>query len=177
MIKIELKLVIVLAALLLSLISDLRTYKINNVITYGFMAAGLTINLLAEGPKGMMFSMQGIIIPVACLLLLYMMRMLGAGDIKLFSAIGAVMGAGFALYAMAYSFICGGIIASFLILVRRNGVKRFKYLITYLRCCFISMKPLQYTEFERNQDKGSFHFSIAAATGTVAAVLLCTPVP
>lgn len=176
MIKIGFKLSIMSTVLLLAVVSDLRTYKIKNSITYSFMAAGLTANILMEGLKGMVFSLQGILIPVACLIVLYMMRFIGAGDIKLFSAVGAVMGADFALYAVAYSFICGGAIASLLIMTRKNGAVRLRYLLSYMKCCLISMKPFQYTDFEDKQDGSKFHFSIAVATGTIAAVLLNTPV-
>lgn len=139
------------------------------------MAMGLAINIIHEGLKGMFFSAQGIILPVLCLITLYMMRMIGAGDIKLFSAIGAVMGAGFTLHVVLYSFICGGVIASLFILIKRNGLKRFKHLATYIKSCFISMRPLQYADFADKQDGSKFHFSIAASLGTAAAFLLNSP--
>jgi prepilin peptidase CpaA len=158
--------------MLFALISDFRTYKIKNSITYSFMLVGLAANLAMEGSKGMMLSLQGIILPVAGLLVLYMTRIIGAGDIKLLGAVGAIMGAGFALYAMVYSFICGGVIASLLILIRRNGVERFKYLFSYLKGCLILLKPLQYTDFTDKQGGEKFHFSIAVALGTAAAFII-----
>lgn len=172
MIAIEFKLVIISALLMLSLVSDLRTYRIKNYITYSFMLAGLTANLAMEGPKGMIFSLQGIMLPVVGLILLYMMRVIGAGDIKLLSAVGAVMGAGFILSAMLYSFICGGIIASLIILIRRNGIERFKYLFSYMKSCLVSMELLPYADSQDKQDRGKFHFSIAVASGTAAAVII-----
>ena len=172
MIAIELKLVIISALLLLALVSDLISYRIKNSITYSFMLVGLIANFAMEGSKGMIFSLQGIMLPVAGLIVLYMMRIIGAGDIKLLSAVGAVMGAGFALYAMVYSFICGGVIASLLILIRRNGIERFKFLLSYMQSCLISMELLQYTDFNDKQNSGKFHFSIAVASGTAAAVII-----
>lgn len=172
MIPIEFKLIVVTALLMLALVSDLRTYKIKNLITYSCMLLGLTTNLAREGFQGLVFSLQGIIIPAACLIILYMIRAIGAGDIKLLCAVGAVMGSGFALYATAYSFICGGFIASGIILIRRNGIARFKYLFTYIKSCLLSMEPLQYTNFKDKQDAGKFHFSIAVALGTAAAIII-----
>lgn len=158
--------------LLLAMISDLATYKIKNTITYSFMIAGLLSNFAMEDLKGVVFSLQGITLPVVCLIALYMMGIMGAGDVKLFSAVGAVMGAGFTLYVMFYSFICGGIIAAFLILVRRNGIERLKYLILYIKCCIISMKLIPYTDFKDKRDGSKFHFSIAIASGTAVAALI-----
>ncbi len=172
LIAIEFKLVIISALLLLALASDLINYKIKNSITYSFMLAGLTANFAIEGSKGMIFSLQGIMLPAAALIVLYIMRLVGAGDIKLLSAVGAVMGAGFVVDAMLYSFICGGIIALLLILIRRNGIERFKYLFSYIKSCIISMELLQYTDFKDMQSTGKFHFSIAIASGTVAAFII-----
>jgi len=154
-------------------VSDLRTYKIKNSITYSFMLVGLAANFVGEGFKGLTFSLQGIILPAAGLLILYIMRAVGAGDIKLLSAIGAVMGSRFALYATAYSFICGGFIAVGIILARSNGIVRFKYFFTYIKSCLLSMELLQYADFKDKQDAGKFHFSIAVALGTVATYMVC----
>lgn len=173
---IELKIAIVSAALLLALISDIRTYKIKNSITYSFMAMGLTINIISGGINGMLLSLHGMILPVLCLIILYMAKMIGAGDIKLFSALGSVMGAAFTLYAVVCSFICGGVIASLLILIRRNGKDRFRHLYVYIKSCLISMKPLQYADFSDKKDGSKFHFSIAAAFGTAVALFLNTSI-
>lgn len=163
--------VIISVLLLLALISDLKTYKIKNSITYGFMLVGLTLNLAKAGSQGLFFSLQGIMLPAVCLMVLYAMRAVGAGDIKLLSAIGAVMGAGFALHAAACSFIFGGIIAFGIVLFRHNGMGRLKYLLTYIKSCVLSMELLQYTDFEDKQDAGKFHFSIAIASGTTTALI------
>lgn len=171
MIVIIFKLIIISVLLLLALASDLSTYKIKNSITYSFMFAGLTVNLAMGGFDGLIFSLKGIIMPAVCLAILYAVRIIGAGDIKLLSAVGAVMGAAFVSYATICSFICGGFIASGLILARQNGVKRFKYLLLYMKSCFLTMELLKYTGFEDIQGAGEFHFSIAIASGTLAVIV------
>jgi prepilin peptidase CpaA len=158
--------------MLLAIVSDLKTYKIKNTITYSFMLAGLLSNFVMEGFKGLVFSLQGIMLPVVCLIVLYMMGIIGAGDVKLLSAVGALMGAGFTSNAIIFSFICGGIIAAFLIVIRRNGIERLKYLLLYIKCSIISMKLVTYADFEDKQNGSKFHFSIAVASGTAAAVLI-----
>lgn len=171
MIAIVFRLVIISALLLLALVSDLRTYRIKNTITYSFMLVGITANIVMEGFNGIAFSLQGIMLPAASLFILYMMRIIGAGDIKLLSAVGAVMGAGFALHATVYAFICGGFIAAVLILTRRNGVERLMYLHTYIKSCLLFGSLLQYTDFRDKQESGRFHFSIAVASGTAVVII------
>jgi prepilin peptidase CpaA len=172
LISIELKLIIISALFLFALVSDLRTYKIKNSITYSFMVVGLTANFAEEGFEGFVLSFQGIILPAACLMILYIMRIIGAGDIKLLSAVGAVMGSGFAIYATLYSFICGGFIATGIILIRRNEIVRFKYFLTYIKSCLLSMELLQYADFKAKQEGGRFHFTIAIASGTAAVIII-----
>ncbi|HNR04135.1 MAG TPA: A24 family peptidase [Bacillota bacterium] len=172
MIAIVFKLIIVSMLMLLALVSDFRTYSVKNYITYGFMLIGLAVNLAIEGIGGLVFSLQGIIIPAACLFVLYITRIVGAGDIKLLCAVGAVMGAAFALYAAIYSFIFGGFIASGLMLTRENASERFNHLFVYLKSCFLTMDILQYTDLKNRQDGGKFHFSIAIASGTAAAIIM-----
>lgn len=169
---IEFKLAAISALLILALVSDLRTYRIKNSITYSFMLVGLAVNLALNGLSGVLFSLQGIMLPVVGLILLYMMRIIGAGDIKLLSALGAVMGAGFILNAAIYSFVSGGVIAAMLIIMRRNGIERFKFLVLYLKSCLISMELLQYADFKDKQDNSKFHFSIAVVSGTMAEVII-----
>ncbi|HPX69460.1 MAG TPA: A24 family peptidase [Bacillota bacterium] len=171
-IAIVFKLIIVSMLMLLALVSDFRTYSVKNYITYGFMLIGLAVNLAIEGIGGLVFSLQGIIIPAACLFVLYITRIVGAGDIKLLCAVGAVMGAAFALYAAIYSFIFGGFIASGLMLTRENASERFNHLFVYLKSCFLTMDILQYTDLKNRQDGGKFHFSIAIASGTAAAIIM-----
>lgn len=172
MIAIVIKLIIILMLLLLALVSDLRIYSIKNYITYSFMLIGLALNFAMEGFRGLAFSLQGIIIPALCLFILYIMRIVGAGDVKLLCAIGAVMGGVFTLYAAICSFICGGFIASGLMLARKNASERFNHLFLYLTSCFLTMKILQYTDFGNSEDGGKFHFSIAIASGTIAAAII-----
>lgn len=165
------KTIIILTLLLLSLASDLKTYKIKNSITYSFILAGLTANAAAEGINGIMFSLQGILLPAVCLLLLYMMRIIGAGDVKLFSAVGSVMGAGFTLQAAAYAFICGGLAAAILIALRHNARERFGHFIIYIKSCLLTGSLLEYSDFRDGHEGGRFHFSVAVAAGTAAAYM------
>lgn len=166
------RVVAVAALLMLALASDLKTYKIKNYITYGFMLAGIAANSAVDGLDGLVLSLRGILLPAACLLVLYMMRVIGAGDIKLFSALGSVMGSGFALYSAVYAFIFGGFAAVMLIAVRRNARERFTHLLAYLRSCFLTGSLLEYCDFADESETGRFHFSIAVAAGTAAAFIL-----
>jgi len=170
--RIDYKLLTVGFLVALAVISDLRTYKIRNTITYGFMLSGFISNFMSDGMEGMLFSIQGVLLPAIFLLLMYIIRAIGAGDVKLLSAIGAVMGPGFVLDAMLCTFLCGGIIAALLILIRRNGIERLRQLMLYAGSCLLSRKLLEYSDINEKADGSKFHFSLAVASGTAAAMVI-----
>lgn len=160
------KIIAICLLLLLSVYCDIRSYKIKNVITLPFILAGLLTGLFIEGANGLSHSVLGILLPLAILLPLYILRMLGAGDIKLLCAIGAITGPGTILYVIAYSFISGGIIGLVVMLVRKNLGLRIQYLITYLKSCFLTVSMLPYGNPHSKNDGSKFRFSYAIACGT-----------
>jgi len=161
-------------AILLSLavISDVKSGKVRNKLNYSFIAAGIITNLAIGGRSGLIFSLWGIILPLMCLLVLFLLRMLGAGDIKLLCALGSIMGAEFAGSVMLYSFAAGGIAAAAAMMLRKNCSMRAKYFVDYAVSCFLTMSFLPYSDFGDKQGCGRFHFAGAIAFGAVLAVYL-----
>ncbi len=157
--------------IVISVVSDIVTYKIRNWIVYSFWAIGIVSNFYITGIKGLIISSIGVIVPIGILFILYSIRMIGAGDIKLFSAVGAIMGWKFAIWDIVYSFLVGGVIAIVILVIRKNGKQRIKYLIEYIKSVFLGMKLEGYTDFSDKADGGKFHFSYAIALGTVVGVV------
>lgn len=153
--------------LALSLLSDFRGGRIDNRIILFFIPAGVLTGLAASGPGALPASLLGILLPPMLLFWLYLPGMLGAGDIKLFCAVGAIAGAGFVLPCIAWSFLAGGVAALAVMLVRRNAVARFRYLGSYLKACFLTGSFLEYAKIKDNSDGSKFHFSAAIAAGAM----------
>jgi len=164
----EAEIVILLA---ISLVCDIRTKKIKNYITLSFAGIGLITNFICNGFKGATLSLLGWFGPVAILFILHVLKMLGAGDIKLFAAIGAIMGFKFAMYAIFFSFLAGGIIGIAYLALRKNFRERFKYFIDYLKSCLLAHRLTEYKDFVNKGDKDSFRFTFAAVPGTLAALI------
>ena len=153
--------------MLTSLISDIKFYKIRNKVTLTFMSAGLITGFFIQGCRGVLNSFFGIIIPFILLFVFYALRMLGAGDIKLFCALGAIFGWKYIIVIIAYSFIAGGIIAIALMAKRRNARARFRHFCEYFKMVFLLQSFRPYTEFEDKEDKGKFRFAYAVFVGTL----------
>ena len=161
------KYILLVLLLILAVAGDIRNYKINNVTVAAGVVVGLVLSFTSSGPSSLTSSILATVIPAVLLIALFAVRMLGAGDIKLFCAAGAIMGVSFILPAMAYSFLAGGIAALFIMLVRGNIQQRLHHIATYLRTSFLTGKLGPYTDFSDKSDGAKFHFSIAIAAGCI----------
>jgi prepilin peptidase CpaA len=135
---------------------------------------GLIINAYMYGFQGLKSSLFGIAVPVVLLFVLFYLKLIGAGDIKLFSAIGALMGYKFILYAMTYSFIFAGILSLFRLLQNKSMtcasnltlIKLVKstfydFYIDIIMCCITSPNY-----FLQNGTKHTIRLSPAITMGT-----------
>lgn len=110
--------------LVLAVILDLRTYRIPNALTRAGMVVGVIYQLYRAGPPGMFGAVKDFVGSILILFPLYMIRCLGAGDIKLLSVIAIVLGWKQGIIISIYSLFAGaamGIIkGSILFALRRK---------------------------------------------------------
>lgn len=97
---------------------DLRTGRIPNAITFPAMLAGLGLNTYYTGWRGLQASLLGLGLGVLLLFIPFALGGMGAGDVKMLAAIGALNGHLFTFRAFLYSAIAGGILAAGTALVR-----------------------------------------------------------
>lgn len=81
------------ALLTVAVLYDLRAGKIPNWLTFPAMLGGLAAHTFLNGWQGFLFSGAGALAGMGLLLLFYIGGGMGAGDVKLMGAIGAVLGA------------------------------------------------------------------------------------
>jgi prepilin peptidase CpaA len=96
--------------------TDLRSGRIPNALTIPAILLGLTGNSLAQGLAGCAGSLAGAVICGAVPGLVYKMsqgRGIGGGDIKLFAALGALLGPTQGLEVELSSFLLVGVFALF----------------------------------------------------------------
>jgi prepilin peptidase CpaA len=112
--------------LLTSSITDIRKRKILNSITFPAMVTGLLYNTVLTGWDGFLFSLYGILLGFGLLMIPYILGGMGAGDVKLLGAIGALKGASFVFGAFIYIALIGGIIAIIILLKNKGLFDAFK---------------------------------------------------
>jgi prepilin peptidase CpaA len=103
----------------LALLTDVRYRRIPNWLTGSALLIGLIANLVIGGLQGGLMSLAGVGLGLAVLLPFYVLRTMGAGDVKLLAAFGALLGPQMLIGIAVYGSIVGGIQA--LIILRRLG--------------------------------------------------------
>ncbi|ASK62852.1 prepilin peptidase [Virgibacillus phasianinus] len=99
---------------------DVRQSRIPNWLNVSGALVGLLYHLLVNQIDGLLNSVFGLLAGGLILLLLYFFKAIGAGDVKLFAAIGAICGVLFTLYAVMYSIIFAGIIGLIILLFTKT---------------------------------------------------------
>lgn len=97
---------------------DLRERRIPNWLTVGGAVAGLGFHAWRAGTEGLGFAGRGFALAFGVYLLLFLLRGMGAGDLKMMAAMGAIIGWSNWLLLFALSAVIGGLVALVTILLR-----------------------------------------------------------
>lgn len=137
---------------------DVRTGKIPNFLILAGAGAACLFQLAESGAEGFRQFLGGSILPLFLLAVLYYFRMLGAGDIKLFCAIGGLMGGRSLILCMAVSFLLGALVSLVLLIRRRNLKKRLLYFIAYIGRFYQTRQWVPYRD--KRDRSGEFCFTV-----------------
>src|SRR5215207_9333899 len=105
------------AATILVLLSVVIAYtdalyrRIPNKVVLAALIFGLTINIIFGGLQGLTYSLGGFALAFGVMFLFHIMGAMGAGDVKLFAAVGSIVGLKFVLPALFIITITGGVMA------------------------------------------------------------------
>jgi prepilin peptidase CpaA len=95
---------------------DVRYRRIPNVLVLSALLAGVSINTAFGGWQGMLSSLEGFALAFFPMLLMHIFGAMGAGDVKLFGAVGAVLGAGLVPLAFVLVVMLGALLAVYTML-------------------------------------------------------------
>lgn len=107
---VEAAFVLVVIASVIAAVFDVRTRRIPNALAIALFAAGLAVNAAA----GLAFAGIDVAVTAAVLVLgtvAFTLRLIGGGDIKLLAAACGALGFPACAVLLAFTFICGGVIA------------------------------------------------------------------
>jgi prepilin peptidase CpaA len=95
--------------LLIAAINDIRFRKIPNWLTYPTILIAVAYHTTAKGIDGFYFSVGGMSLGIAVLIVPFLAGGMGAGDTKLMGAVGGLLGPKGVVLAFLFSAILGGI--------------------------------------------------------------------
>jgi prepilin peptidase CpaA len=136
-----------LAALVLSMaacVTDLRSRRIPNVLTFGGAAAALAFHLIVGGPQAFLQALLGWTLGAAIFFPPFALGGLGGGDIKLLAALGAWLGPLAALWLAIYTSLAGAVMALAVALAHGylgQALRNMRLLLTHWR--IVGFGPLE----------------------------------
>jgi prepilin peptidase CpaA len=156
--------------LLIAFLSDIKAMRIPNVLTGTFFVLGFSFHLTAGGLNGGYHSLLGASAGFLPLLALYFLKGMGAGDVKLFGALGAWVGASAVLQVLIYAICYAGAIGIIVLFLHKPFGNRLRMWVLSLVVTVGWRKREVLGEIAR--DGLRFPFMLAVAPGAVTMWLL-----
>jgi prepilin peptidase CpaA len=117
--------VILVALVLTAAIWDLKSRRIPNWLSLTGILCGIALNSFLYGWSGLKESLEGMGTAFAVYFVLYLVRAMGAGDVKLMAAVGAFVGPGNWFMIFLITAVLGGVIALAVLAWRKRLRKTF----------------------------------------------------
>jgi prepilin peptidase CpaA len=89
-------------------VSDVSSHRIPNWLTYPALVGAFALRFASQGWSGLRSALVGMLIAGGLFLVLYVIRAMGAGDVKLMAAVGALAGSQYAVGIVLATAIAGG---------------------------------------------------------------------
>lgn len=158
--------------LFLAAVSDVRTGRISNRLILTGLCIGFFYRIWEEGAVGILIFFIHVTIPVIFLFLLFLMRVLGAGDIKLFSIISGICSFREWTGCLAAAFVIGAVWAVMKMTYFRNFGLRIMCLGIYIRAILTERNFYPYP-FGEKESGNTIHFSVAILMGYLVSLGVC----
>lgn len=158
---------------------DIRYRRIPNALSAAGAVAGLAVNLYLSGWRGLALSAAGLALGFGVYLILYLAHAMGAGDVKLMAALGAIAGPAGWLRITALTWFAGAIFALLLAVFRR------RLWTTLWNVAFIAREWLSHRapyltreDLDVQSEKAMrLPHGVSIAAGVMAAILLSLAAP
>jgi prepilin peptidase CpaA len=161
-----------LVCVITAAVTDYRVRRIPNWLTLPSMLSGLVLNGVFLGWSGLLLSLKGLGLGFLLLFLWYLLGGMGAGDVKLLSAVGAILGPRLVFFAFIWTAIVGGVIAVTVMICKRSVMQTFRNLWILIQTWVIAGSHREANITIRNQSLIKLPYGVAIAFGTGLAVWL-----
>ncbi|MBU1247369.1 MAG: prepilin peptidase [Proteobacteria bacterium] len=167
--------IIVGAALLVAVYTDIREQRIHNWLTFSVAIVGIAFHGLTEGVDGLSFAFSGLGLGLAVMILPYLLGFMGGGDVKLMAAIGACLGASDIFTAFLFTSFAGGAYALGVLLFRMDLFRQVMRNLWTALWLFSTTRKMEYAPVVDNlgetRTMPRLCYGVAIAVGTVTAMV------
>jgi len=163
--------VVLLLLVSIAAINDLATRRIPNRLLLAGLAGGLVLHLLSAAPGAALLSaLGGMGVGLAMFLPFYLARGMAAGDVKLMAVIGFFSGPGETFAIAVLTWCLGGVMAVFLILLRRGRLRLALANIGNMMTGAMTSGAGTW-RLDKQQSAGAMPYGVAMALGTIAVLV------
>jgi prepilin peptidase CpaA len=149
-----------------SALVDLYTRRVPNLLTFGVTVLGVTFAAVGITGLSIVSALGGFALGLALMLPGHLIGATGAGDVKLFAALGTLLGPSRTGSAFVYTALAGGVLA--VVVARRRRRLRATMERT---ATFVSSGGSNVAEIESTSQNNRFAYAPAIALGAFAAAL------
>lgn len=170
---IEISMVMVLLLVAVAMVFDVKSHRIPNWLVFLGALLGLAYQTYSTYGIGAMASIQGLAVGLAAFMPLYLLRAMGAGDVKLMAMVGTYLGPLSTLGAVLTVFIAGGVLAM-AAAVRNRALPRLYENLRYIMAD-VGMKIMVGGAAQVDAvpvSAGKLPYAIAIAAGTAIHIYL-----
>lgn len=162
--------------LLLAAWQDIRQYRIKNALVITGALLGVLLHTLLPTNLSFFDALLGWLMGLLVLLPLYLLRAMGAGDVKLMAMVGAFLGPEATLTTLLYVLVTGGVLSVCIALLRSKLGQLFlsvRILISEFMTNLMTAKSKRKVPLsaslsvgERLEDSAKMPYGVAIAAGT-----------
>jgi prepilin peptidase CpaA len=161
-------LVLPVIILAIAAVTDLRSHRIPNWLTYPAVVLGIGLHAASGGIGGCVFGLQGLFLGMGLLIVFYVLGGMGAGDVKLLGAVGSFLGPHGVFMAFLSTALVGGVL-SLAVILRRRGVRGTT---TYFQSTMYTAAAARTIALPEGAERESICYGVAIAIGSCLSMLV-----
>lgn len=158
------------AALIVATITDIKSQRIYNWLTFPLILSGLATHTIFGGLEGLKFSGAGLGIGFVVMAVPYFLGVMGAGDVKLMTGIGAWLGASTTFTAFLFTCIAGGVYAIGVLVFRPELLKAVFRNIVNTFTVFVATRKFNFAPTGSEASMPRLCYGVAISVGTITAM-------
>lgn len=160
-----------LAVLLIpAMIIDIRQHRIPNWLSLPFWLIGIGLHIILQGWDGFLVGGGGWLLMMGLMLPFSLLGFMGAGDVKLMAAVGAIVGSG-ATLQVALGIVLTGLFMSLVLLARQGLLSSLITRFYAMAGLSVAARRMNYIEPADAEKKLVLPYAVPIAVGTLIALV------